>query len=57
MTVVRKDVRFDEEKAMRVIKRELDLHAIEEHLAPNLEKPQIDVEQPHAEDSGVETFA
>eukprot|EP00253_Pinus_taeda_P029922 PITA_29922 len=34
---------------------ELELHEDEDILAPKVEEPQIDVEQPHAEDSGVET--
>ena len=29
-------------------------YAVEEILAPKVEEPQIDVEQPHAEDLGVE---
>ena len=40
MTVVHRDVRFDEEKAMRVsLERELELHADEEILAPKVEEP------------------
>lgn len=54
MTVVRRDVRFDEERAMQVsLERELHLHAVEELLAPKFEKPHIDVERPHEEDPGV----
>jgi len=56
MTVVRRDVRFDEQKAMQVsIKRKIRLHAVEEILVPKIEEPQIDVEQPHAKDPRVET--
>ena len=56
MTVVRRDVRFDEQKATQVsIKREIQLHAVQEILVPKIEEPQIDVEQPHAKDPGVET--
>ena len=44
MTMVRKDVRFDEEKAIRFsLEREHELHVNEEILAPKVE-PQIDVE-------------
>lgn len=47
MTLVCRDVRFDEEKAMQVsLERELELH-VDEEL-------RIDVEQPHAEDPRVE---
>lgn len=50
MTVVRRNIRFDEEKGMRVsLERELKLHADKELLAPKVEEPHIDVEQPHAE--------
>ena len=35
--------------------RELKLHAKEELSVPKEEEPHIDVEQPHAEDPGVET--
>lgn len=56
MIVVRRDIKFNEEKAIRVsLERELELHADEEILAPKVEEPQIDVEQPHAEVPGVET--
>lgn len=56
MTVVRRDVRFYWEKSMRVsLERELDLHVIEDILGPKFEEPQMDLEQPHAEDPGVET--
>jgi len=45
MTVVRRDVKFDEEKAMQVsLERELELHEDEEILAPKFEEPHIDVE-------------
>ena len=55
-TVVRKDLKFDEQKAMRVsLERELKLHAEEELSVPKEEEPQTDAEQPHAEDPGVET--
>lgn len=37
------------------LERELELHANEELLDPKVEDAQIDVEQSHAEDSGVET--
>ena len=47
---------FDEDKAMQVsLERELELHADEEILAPKLERPQIDVEHPHAEVQRVDT--
>ena len=40
MTVVNKDIRFDEEKAMRVsLERELELHVDEEILAAKVEGP------------------
>ena len=52
MIVVRKDIKFDEEKAMRLsLERELDLHAEEELLVPKNEHQ--DVEHPDAEDHGV----
>ena len=55
-TVVCRDLKFDEQKAMRLsLERELKLHAEEEVSGPQEEEPQIDVEQPHAEDLGVET--
>ena len=48
MTVVHRDVKFNEEKAMRSsVERELQLHTDEDLLAPK-EEPQDDVEQPHA---------
>lgn len=38
--MVHRDVRFDAEKAMRVsLEKELQLHAVEELLAPKVEKP------------------
>ena len=52
MNVVRRDIKFDEEKSMRLsLERELNLHAREELLVPKNE-PQY-VEQPHAEYHGV----
>ena len=55
-TVLRRDLKFDEQKAMRVsLERELKFHAEEELLVPKEEEPQTDVEQPHAEDLGAET--
>ena len=51
-----RDLKFDEQKAMRVsLERELVFHADEDILVPKVEKPQIDVEQPHAEVPRVET--
>lgn len=42
MIVVRRDVKFDEDKAMRVsFERELELHADEEILAPKVEDPHL----------------
>jgi len=56
MIVVRRDVKFDEEKAMQVsLERELELHVDEELLSHKVEEPYIDVEQPHVEALGVET--
>ena len=50
LTVVRRDVKFDEEKAMRgSLEREHQLHADEYLLAPK-EEPQDDVEQPQAKE-------
>jgi len=55
-TVVRRDLKFDEQKAMRVsLERELQLQAVEEMLVPKEEDPQIDAEQQHAEVPRVET--
>ena len=56
MTMVHMDVRFNEEKAMRVyLERELELHVDEEILTYKVEEPQIDVKQTHAEDLGMKT--
>jgi hypothetical protein len=53
MTVMRRDIKFDEGKAMRLLlERELDLHAEEELLVPKDESQ--DVDQPHEEVRGVE---
>ena len=53
MTVVRWDIKLNEEKAMKFsLKRELQLHAEEELLVPK-DEPQ-DVDQPQEEDHGVE---
>ena len=55
-TVVCRDLKFDEQKAMRVsLERKLKLHAEEELLVPKEEEPQTDVEQLHTEDPRVET--
>ena len=35
--------------------KKLELHVYEEILAPKVEKPHIDVEQPHVDDPGVDT--
>ena len=52
MTVVRWDIKFDEEKPIQLsLERELDFHAEEELLFPKNE-PQY-VEQSHVEDHGV----
>ena len=49
MIVVRRDVKFDEEKAMKIfLERELQLHAVEDLSTPK-EEPQ-DVEQPKVEE-------
>jgi len=54
MTVVCKDVKFNEENAMRCsLEREFHLHVDEELLAPK-EEPMDDVEQPHTEEKRVE---
>jgi transposase InsO family protein len=51
--VMRRDIKFDEGKAMRLsLERELDLHAEEELLVPKDESQ--DVDQPHEEVHGVE---
>ena len=45
MTVVRRDIKFNDEKAMKLsLERELDLHAEEQLLAPKDES--VDVYQP-----------
>ena len=52
MTVVKRDVIFNEEKAMQIsLQRELQLHAVDEILAPK-EEPQ-DVEQPQEQEHRV----
>ena len=52
MTIVRRDVKFDEEKAMRLsLEREIDFHVDEELLVPKDEPKYVD--QPHVEDHGV----
>ena len=52
MTVVRRDIKFNEKKALNLsLERELHLHAKEELLVPK-DEPQ-DVDQPHEEDQGV----
>ena len=44
MKMVRRDIKFDEEKVMRCsLERELQLHVVEELLAL-MEEPHIDVE-------------
>jgi len=54
-TVMRRDVKFDEEKAMRSsLERELQISSEEELLVPK-EKPQEDVEQPHIEEQKMES--
>ena len=53
MTIVIRDIKFDEEKTMLLsLERELDLHAEEELLVPKDESQ--DVDQPHEEVHGVE---
>ena len=43
MTIVWRDIKFDEEKSMRLsLERELDLHAEEELLVPNNEPQDVD---------------
>jgi len=50
MIVVHRYVKFDEEKAMRCsLERDLQLHAVDEILAPK-EETQDDVEKPHVEE-------
>lgn len=54
MTMVCRDVKFDEEKVMRCsLERELKLHGEEDILAPK-EEPQDDVEQPHEKEYRVD---
>ena len=53
MTLVQRDIKFHEEKAMKLsLERELHLHADEELLVPK-DEPQ-DVDQPQEEVHGVE---
>ena len=53
MVFVRRDIKFDEEKAMLLaLERALDLHVEEELLVPNNEPQYVD--KPHVEDHGVE---
>jgi hypothetical protein len=53
MTVVRRDIKFDEGKAMRLsLERDLDLHVEEKLLVPKDESQ--DVDQSHEEVHGVE---
>ena len=53
MTVMRRDIKFDEGKAMRLsLESELDLHVGEELLVPKYES--LDVDQPQEEVHGVE---
>jgi hypothetical protein len=53
MTIMRRDIKFDEGKSMRLsLERELDLHAEEELLVPKDESQYVD--QPHEEVHGVE---
>ena len=53
MTIVQRDIKFHEEKAMKLsLERELHLHADEELLVPK-DEPQ-DVDQPQEEVHGVE---
>jgi hypothetical protein len=53
MTAMRRDIKFNEGKVMRLsLQRELDLHAEEELLVPKDESK--DVDQPHEEVHGVE---
>ena len=53
ITVVQRDIKFNEVKAMKLLlERELHLHAKEELLAPKDEP--LDVDQPHKEVHGVE---
>jgi hypothetical protein len=53
MTVMRRDIKFDEGKAMRLLlERELELHVERELLVPKDESQ--DVDQAHEEVHGVE---
>jgi hypothetical protein len=53
MNVMRRDIKFDEGKAMQLLlERELDLHEKEELLVPKDESQ--DVDEPHEEVHGVE---
>jgi hypothetical protein len=53
MTVMQRDIKFDEGKAMRLsLEREIDLHAEEELRVPKDESQEVD--QPHEEVHGVE---
>jgi hypothetical protein len=53
MIVMRRDIKFDEGKAMRLsLEREIDLHVEEELLVPKDESQ--DVDRPHGEVHGVE---
>lgn len=40
---------------MRFLERELELHVVEELLAPKFEQPHIYVEKPHGKDRGFDT--
>jgi hypothetical protein len=52
-TVMRRDIKFDEAKAMRLsLEREIELHVEEELLVPKDESQNVD--QPHEEVHGVE---
>ena len=49
-TVVHRDLKFDEQKAMQVsFERELELKVVDKLLVPKEEEPQTDNEQPHVE--------
>ena len=51
MNVVRRDIKFNEVKSMKLsLERELHLHAEEEHLVPKYEP--LDVDQPQEEKIG-----
>ena len=50
MTMVCRDVKFDEEKTMRCYpERELQLH-VDEDILSTKKEPQDDVKQPHVEE-------